>query len=451
MATTTGIFHSGVGIPLNSDGADGDHYRNTSNQDLWFKSGGTWEVVGNLRDDAPDGIGTTIQHGAGNPLNVNGEDGFYHRDTLNQNLWFKVEGIWHLLCRLGAPDQGDGGGAADCTLTVTQLTLPPDYTYIGVEGTGTPYPIEPSTGDGQILEIDLSYDDAFLVFPSNVATDVSFILRFTTSSEEVSHLTLKLDASGTDVFHMRAADLPYTNFKVFLSTLGEASVEIIELGSPRVWEIVASDGMTYPESPSGLHDNAGIISINTGDIVSETFNVGTGAVSSRFRDNIRIHITGEVGYINQLMVGGAAAPHPVYPGDILRVVSGPIWGTSNFNTQLIVERTSYVEPPAATILVSTANTTVTVDASQFTYPGGFMWNTTSASPVTVEFPTPLSLGLTTPGQSRQISIRQGGTGVVTATGTGGAVLEGAAVFTQQYEVKTFMSKDDTTWIVVGAQ
>lgn len=448
MATTLGNFLSGAGVPSNGDGSDGDHYRNTSNQDLWFKSGGTWEVVGNLRDDAPDGIGTTIQHGAGNPLNVNGEDGFYYRDTLNQNLWFKVEGIWHLLCRLGAPDQGDGGGAADCTLTVTQLTLPEDYTY---EGTNTPYPIEPAGSDGQILEIDLTYDDAFLVFPSNVATDVSFILRFTTSSEDVSHLTLKLDSPSIDVLHVRAADLPYTNFKVFLSTLGEASVEIIELGRPRVWEVIAVDGATYPEALSDRHDNAGIISVNTGDLISETFNVVTTAVSSRFRDNIRIHITGEVGYINQLTVGGAVAPRPVYPGDILRVVSDPIWGTSNFNTRLIVERTSYVEPPAATILVSTANTTVVVDASHFTYPGGFMWNTTSSSPVTVEFPTPLSLGMTTLGQSRQISIRQGGTGVVTATGTGGAVLEGAAVFTQQYEVKTFMSKDLNTWIVVGAQ
>lgn len=447
MATITGIFHSGAGIPLNTDGVDGDHYRNTSNQDLWFKSGGTWEVVGNLRDDAPDGIGTTIQHGAGNPLNVNGEDGFYYRDTTNQNLWFKVEGLWHLLCRLGAPDQGGGGGSADCTLVVTQLTLPPDYTY---EGTETPYPIEPSVGDGQILEIDLSYDDAFLVFPTNVAEDVSFILRFTNSLEAATHLTLKLDAFGIDVLRMRAADLPYTNFKVFLSTLGEASVEIIELGNPRVWEVIAADGTTYPETPSGRHDNAGIISINTGDVVSGTFNVITTGVNSRFRDNIRVHITGEVGRIDELTVGGAVAPHPVYPGDILRVVSDPVWGTSNFNTRLIVERTSYVEPPAPTILVSTANTTVVVDASHFTYPGGFMWNTTSSSPVTVEFPTPLSLGMT-PGQSQQINVRQGGTGVVTATGTGGAVLEGAAVFTQQYEVKTFMSKDDTTWIVVGAQ
>lgn len=447
MATTTGIFHSGTGIPLNSDGVDGDHYRNTANQDLWFKSGGTWGVVGNLRDDAPDGVGTTIQHGAGNPLNVNGEDGFYYRDTLNQNLWFKVEGLWHVLCRLGAPDQGGGGGAADCTLAVTQLTLPPDYTY---EGTNTAYPIEPSTGDGQILEIDLTYDDAFLYLPANVATDVSFILRFTNSLEAATHLTLARDPIGTDAIHFRASDLPYTNFKVFLSTLGEASVEIIELGKPRVWEVTAVDGATYPETLSGRHDNAGIISINTGDVVSGTFNVLTTGVDSRFRDNIRVHITGEVGWIDELTVGGAVAPRPVYPGDILRVVSDPIWGTSNFTTRLIVERTSYVNPPATTVLVSTANTTVTVDASQFTYPGGFMWNTTSASPVTVEFPTPISLGMI-PGQSQQISVRQGGTGVVTATATGGAALEGAAVFTQQYEVKTFMSKDDTTWIVVGAQ
>lgn len=125
MPLTPGNFYSGAGVPNNADGVDGDHYRNTSNQDLWFKSGWTWDVVGNLRDDAPDGIGTTIQQGAGVPLNANGEDGFYYRDTTNQNLWFKQSGLWALVANLGVgavpiapgtpfledagvPDNGDG-------------------------------------------------------------------------------------------------------------------------------------------------------------------------------------------------------------------------------------------------------------------------------------------------------------------------------------------------------
>ena len=87
MATTLGNFLSGAGIPSNGDGANGDHYRNTSNQDLWFKSSGLWSLIGNLYNGIPDGVGTVIQDGSGNPSNLNGENGYYYRDRDNQNLW----------------------------------------------------------------------------------------------------------------------------------------------------------------------------------------------------------------------------------------------------------------------------------------------------------------------------------------------------------------------------
>lgn len=125
MPLTPGNFYSGAGVPNNADGVDGDHYRNTSNQDIWFKVSGIWGVIGNLGGNIPDGVGSTIQHGSGNPLDVNGEDGFYYRDTTNQNLWFKQTGTWSLIANLGVgavpiapgtpfledagvPDNGDG-------------------------------------------------------------------------------------------------------------------------------------------------------------------------------------------------------------------------------------------------------------------------------------------------------------------------------------------------------
>jgi len=125
MALTAGIFYSGAGIPSNGDGSDGDHYRNTSNQDLWFKSSGLWGLIGNLYNGPPDGIGTVIQNGSGNPSNLNGENGYYYRDTVNQNLWYKNSGLWALIANLGVgavpispgtpfiegagvPDNGDG-------------------------------------------------------------------------------------------------------------------------------------------------------------------------------------------------------------------------------------------------------------------------------------------------------------------------------------------------------
>lgn len=97
MALTTGAFLSDSGNPLGTNGDNGDHYRDTANQNLWFKTGGTWTLVGNVNDDTPDGVGTFWLHGSGVPLNANGVDNNYYRNTANQDIWFKQTGIWHLL------------------------------------------------------------------------------------------------------------------------------------------------------------------------------------------------------------------------------------------------------------------------------------------------------------------------------------------------------------------
>lgn len=97
MALTTGAFLSDSGNPLDANGDNGDHYRNTINQDLWFKVGGSWTLVGNVNDATPDGIGTIWLHGSGVPLNANGENGNYYRNTTNQDIWFKVGGFWTLI------------------------------------------------------------------------------------------------------------------------------------------------------------------------------------------------------------------------------------------------------------------------------------------------------------------------------------------------------------------
>lgn len=90
------ILH-GSGAPLNANGNNGDYYRNTSNQDFWFKATGIWSLIGNLNLSTPDGVGTVIFAAAGVPLNANGANGNYYRDTNNNNLWYRENGIWHLL------------------------------------------------------------------------------------------------------------------------------------------------------------------------------------------------------------------------------------------------------------------------------------------------------------------------------------------------------------------
>ena len=97
MALTSGNFLTNSGTPLVGNGSNGDHYRNTDNEDLWFKQLGVWTLVGNLNDDAADGIGTIWLSGSGTPLTGNGDNGNYYRNSDNQDLWYKVGGFWTLV------------------------------------------------------------------------------------------------------------------------------------------------------------------------------------------------------------------------------------------------------------------------------------------------------------------------------------------------------------------
>lgn len=97
MTVTSGAFLNGTGTPDNADGANNDHYRDSSNQDIWFKSSGLWELIGNLRVNTPDGVGTTFREGVGSPDNLDGADGNYYRNTANQDVWKKTSGAWSLI------------------------------------------------------------------------------------------------------------------------------------------------------------------------------------------------------------------------------------------------------------------------------------------------------------------------------------------------------------------
>lgn len=134
MALTSGKILSDAGAPISGNGSNGDHYRNTDNQDFWFKTGGGWTLVGNLNDDAAEGIGTIWLSGAGAPITGNGANSNYYRNTANQDLWYKVGGFWTLIGNLspvpadgtmilsgaGVPDNGTGSNDDYYRDTVTQ-------------------------------------------------------------------------------------------------------------------------------------------------------------------------------------------------------------------------------------------------------------------------------------------------------------------------------------------
>lgn len=124
MALTTGVILADSGVPDIGIGADGDHYRNTDNQDFYAKDGGVWALIGNLDAGAADGVGTTWLSGSGVPDNGDGADGNYYRNTSNQDVYLKASGLWNLIGNIagngadgvgsillagsGEPDNGDG-------------------------------------------------------------------------------------------------------------------------------------------------------------------------------------------------------------------------------------------------------------------------------------------------------------------------------------------------------
>jgi hypothetical protein len=104
-------------------GANGDFYLNVANDDYYFKSGGTWSVVANIKGstgstgstgppgadstvpgpDGPQGDpgvnGSTWFTGSGAP-GVGGVDGDYYFRTSNDDIYLKASGSWGVIANI---------------------------------------------------------------------------------------------------------------------------------------------------------------------------------------------------------------------------------------------------------------------------------------------------------------------------------------------------------------
>ena len=89
-ALTDGGNLSGVGVPSNSLGKDGDLYVNTSNGNVYSKSGGTWSL-------ATGGVGPAGGSGLSGAVDPNGSatasPGTTYVNTVNHSLWMKETGV----------------------------------------------------------------------------------------------------------------------------------------------------------------------------------------------------------------------------------------------------------------------------------------------------------------------------------------------------------------------
>lgn len=140
-----------------------------------------------------------------------------------------------------------------------------------------------------------------------------------------------------------------------------------------------------------------------------------------------------------------------YHGDsVIWSATGLLKADGAGNVSAAVEGTDYIAPSDLRTVVSTRTTAEwTVIAGEVTPHGKYLVSVVHSSACTCELPSPTSLGKS-PGD--KVNIMQGGVGTLTITdGVGGATHVGNAVFAAQYEIKTAIALDGTTWLLAGAQ
>ena len=90
MALMSGKVYSNTGAPSNADGIDGDIYMQLDGfKTTYRKESGAWVAVGSTLGAIPEFIS-----GVGVPSNVLGDDGQYYRNSANQDMYYKQGGLW---------------------------------------------------------------------------------------------------------------------------------------------------------------------------------------------------------------------------------------------------------------------------------------------------------------------------------------------------------------------
>ena len=99
-------FLSGLTNPSDSEGRDGDTYLNITTGDIFKKTDGFWEKMGNM--EGGDSSSSTFLSGDRTPTADEGKDGDVYLNTLTKEMYVKVNGVWVLQGYLnGVPGEGE--------------------------------------------------------------------------------------------------------------------------------------------------------------------------------------------------------------------------------------------------------------------------------------------------------------------------------------------------------
>ena len=105
------VWYNGSGAPSGATGIDGDYYLNTANSDVYYKSGGSWSVVANIKG-GNGANGSVWYNGTGAPSAGLGVNGDYYLNNANGDVYTKSGGSWSVIGNIKGPAGNNGTNGA---------------------------------------------------------------------------------------------------------------------------------------------------------------------------------------------------------------------------------------------------------------------------------------------------------------------------------------------------
>lgn len=108
------VFRTGAGVPNNVLGVDNEYYLNTLTSDVYYKAGGSWSVVANIKGgigpqgnpgtngtNGTNGINSVVfRNGSGVPAGGLGLDTEYYLNNLTGDIYYKTAGTWNIIINI---------------------------------------------------------------------------------------------------------------------------------------------------------------------------------------------------------------------------------------------------------------------------------------------------------------------------------------------------------------
>ena len=112
---------TGVGVPANNLGVNGDFYLRTFNTTIYSKSGGAWSVLSSLAG----ADGATWHTGIIEPVSALGNNGDFYFKSDDASIWSKASGAWTQQIEIQQGTDGeDGDDGADGTVWLNGYSPP---------------------------------------------------------------------------------------------------------------------------------------------------------------------------------------------------------------------------------------------------------------------------------------------------------------------------------------